>query len=212
MYKRMRPAIKDGQKCDDRSLALQLRQIALFRVVALRGVFDELQELAQVLAFCSFEVCEFNANSEGGIAPGHDSGQHDTFDPDLAPRQPKADFHVQAPLKGCNRLHKATAKACIGQMAPDGRVRAAYFQFNCNETFRPWMTAPVVSPGYSKDVGFKRRHCAGGGRAWMSCTSMGSRPGSRTNGLLRGSALDFAHGRQQGFFPFLRRSFPVGLQ
>src|SRR5438132_14350820 len=79
MYKRMRPAIKDGQKCDDRSLALQLRQIDLFRVVALRGVFDELQELAQVLAFCSFEVCEFNANSEGGIAPGHDSGQHDTF-------------------------------------------------------------------------------------------------------------------------------------
>src|SRR3989442_4218188 len=208
MYKRMRPAIKDGQECDDRSLALQLRQIDLFRVVALRGAFDKLQELAQVLAFCSFEVCEFNANPEGGIAPGHDSGQHNTFDPDLATRHPKADFHVQAWLNGCDRLHKAAAKACIGQMAPDGRVRAAYFQFNCNETFHPWMTAPVLSPGWGKNVGFKRWHCAGGGGARIncrrvSCGSMGFRPGSRTHGLPRGRSLSFAHDGYQGLSPVL---------
>jgi len=70
----MTSVLKGYKLSHDRAFsALHLSQVSLFVVVALGGVLDKLQELAQRLALAGFHFQKLDADSERRRASGDDS-------------------------------------------------------------------------------------------------------------------------------------------
>lgn len=105
----------------------------MFGVVALGRTLDKFEEVAQVFAFSDFEFGKLDAHSEGWTAFRDDSGEDESFDPDLSVGQPETDLHAYARWDGASSLDEATPDAGIGQISPDGNSGVTQTQLDRDE-------------------------------------------------------------------------------
>src|SRR5580698_1132238 len=142
---------KVKKKCKVKTLALDLRQVAMLVVVALGGVFHELKELAQPVALRDFHFTELNAESEG-IASGYDAIDNQSLDPDFSICHPQPNLQLGAVAQHGCRFYEAPSPAGVGEVPPDGGSGTFQAQFDRDKTFHAGIASAIFSPGRGKDV------------------------------------------------------------
>src|SRR5215468_5537081 len=109
------------------------------------GGLHELQELFQRLSLGGVKI-ETHSYAECRIALDHNAVEDETLDPNFSTRHPKADLHIGSAFHRSDCFDVAAPHAGIGEISPDGSLRAVDLKFHRDKTADAREAAAILPP------------------------------------------------------------------